>query len=104
LGVAGVGLGHWFYGLTVTQSWLFPIGLLDPYFTSSDYFPLFPHLGWFLLGASLGKLLYKEKRTLLPWKGADSLPIRFFRFCGRHSLWIYLIHQPVLYGLLSLFA
>lgn len=104
LGIGAVALGHWFDTLLVPQPWLFPLGLRDAFFTSSDYFPLFPHLGWFLLGAGLGKLLYKEKTSLLPWRGAESLPIRFLRFCGRHSLWIYLIHQPVLYGLLQLFS
>ena len=102
IGIAFVGLGHWFGTMYVQQSWLFPLGLHTASFCSGDYFPLFPHLGWFLLGAALGKLLYKEKRTLLPWKGADRLPVRFLRLCGRRSIWIYLAHQPILYGIVLL--
>lgn len=104
IGLAAVGLGHRFSTMYVQQSWLFPLGLRTIYFCSGDYFPLFPHLGWFLLGACAGKLLYKEKTTLLPWKAAQSLPIRFLRFSGRHSIWIYLAHQPILYGIVLLMA
>lgn len=76
--------------------WLIILGFTYPGFATSDYFPLLPFLGFFLLGAVLGKTLYKNKRTLLP-KVNDSAPVfRFLRLCGKHSLWIYLLHQPVL--------
>ena len=75
-----------------------PLGLYWQGFTSSDYFPLLPHLGFFLIGAALGKTLYKRRTSLLP-KVKDTNPIlRFLRFCGKHSLWIYLLHQPVISG------
>ena len=73
-----------------------------PGFSSSDFFPLLPHLGWFLLGACLGRTLYREKKSLLPNFPSDNILVRFFRWCGTHSLWIYLIHQPVLYLIVSL--
>ena len=95
-------LGRWFRTVTVSVPWLFPLGLTTASFSSSDFFPLFPGLGWFLVGAFLGHLLYKEKRSLLPNFPAEALPVRFLRWCGTHSLWIYLIHQPVLYGIVSL--
>lgn len=102
LGAVFVALGLGLRALRV-DTWLFvPLGLMPHGFTSADYFPLFPHLGWFLLGASLGKCLYKQRRSLIPWKGADWAVIRFFRFCGRHSIWIYLVHQPILYGVVLL--
>ena len=104
LGVALVAVGVQFEMTRVQQTWLFPLGLRSIGFSSSDYFPLLPHLGWFLLGAALGRALYKEKKTRLPWKGADSAPIRFFCLCGRQSIWIYMLHQPVLYGIVMLFA
>ena len=102
LGAVFAGLGYWFNGLTVEAGWLFPLGLINTGFFSSDYWPLFPHLGWFLLGAVLGRTLYREKRTLLPRFPREAAPVRFLRWCGRHSLWIYLLHQPVLYGLAAL--
>jgi uncharacterized membrane protein len=76
--------------------WLIPLGIVPEGFISSDYFPLLPHLGFFLLGAVLGKTLYAKKQSLLLDVNARNPIIRFFRFCGKHSLWIYLLHQPVL--------
>ena len=102
LGVAFAALGFWFDTLLVACRWLIWLGLKYPGFTTGDYFPLLPGLGWFLLGACLGKLLYREKRSLLPGFPAENPIVRFFRWCGTHSLWIYLIHQPVIYGILSL--
>ncbi len=82
--------------------WLFPLGVMSPDFASGDYFPLLPHLGWFMLGAVLGRTAYAGRKSLLPRFPAEAAPVRFFRFCGRHSLWIYLGHQPLLYGLVWL--
>lgn len=93
-----IGLGQWFSGLRFGSMLLMPLGLPGAGFSSSDYFPLLPGLGWFLAGACLGAVLYRRKQTLLPRFPAQSLPVRGLRWCGTHSLWIYLIHQPVLYG------
>ena len=91
-----VALGFWFRGMTVDCPALFPLGLVSPTFASADYFPLFPNLGWFLLGAALGLHFYREKKTLFPHFPSNCWPIRFLSFCGRQSLWIYLAHQPLL--------
>ncbi len=104
LGVAIVALGYWFRTLTVGPEWLFPLGLCAPGFAAGDYFPLFPHLGWYMLGTLLGRTAYLDKKTLLPRVNTEAAAARFFSFCGRHSLWIYLIHQPVVYGALMLFG
>lgn len=88
------------YSVRVSFDWLCPLGLYSPDFSSADYFPLLPNLGFFLLGAVMGRSLYRKKRTRLPGIDPRLLPIRFLRFCGRHSLFIYLVHQPVLAGLL----
>lgn len=82
--------------------WLMPLGLPWKGFISSDYFPLLPNLGYFLLGAFLGRTLYKNKESLLPNVSTDNPVIRFLLLCGKHSLWIYLLHQPVLSAVFSL--
>ena len=98
IGLALVILGLHFRDLTVESPYLFPLGLTDKYFASSDYFPLLPHFGFFLLGAVLGKTLYRKQESLLP--KLDGKPvIGFFQWCGRQSLWIYLLHQPILNGI-----
>ena len=105
LGILGVGfaaLGLWFRGITVENRWLFWLGLLYRGFTTSDYFPLLPFLGFFLLGAILGRILYKEKTTLLPGINAAAPLPRFLQWVGRWSLPIYMLHQPILTGILYL--
>ena len=93
--------GYAIRGIIVPQHWLFPLGLTYEGFTSSDYFPLFPQLGYFLIGAAIGKTAYREKRTLLPGSFQKTGIARFFCWCGRQSLFIYLLHQPIVYGLLE---
>lgn len=82
--------------------WLLPLGLMPHGFSSSDYFPLLPNLGYFLLGAVAGRAFYPKKQSLLPRVNPDLPPIRFLCQCGMHSLWIYLLHQPILVGLIQL--
>ena len=102
LGAALVALGVWAETAVFGSWWLISLGLTPPDFCSSDYFPLLPYLGWFLLGACLGRLLYPRRRSLLPDFPAGAWPVRALRWCGVHSLWIYLLHQPVLYALVQL--
>lgn len=104
LGAVIIALGFWMEGQTVSHPWLLGFGLTFPEFSSGDYFPLFPNLGYFLLGAVLGRLLYQNKTTLLPRVNSEMPILRFLQFCGRQSLWIYLLHQPVLYVLLFLIS
>lgn len=93
LGALVIGLGVWMQDLRVASEVLFPLGLRSVGFRSADYWPLFPYLGWFLLGIGLGRLLYRERKPRIP---ALQGRCRFLAFCGRHSLEIYLIHQPIL--------
>jgi uncharacterized membrane protein len=72
-------------------------GLTWPGFGASDHFPILPFIGWFMLGTVLGRTVYKDRKTLLPSVNESSAAVRFFCWCGRNSLWIYLLHQPVLY-------
>jgi uncharacterized membrane protein len=82
--------------LAVSSNWLLPFGLHGPSFSAFDYFPLIPWFGIFLIGAALGKTVYASRRSLLPWR----LPVTFVNFAGRHSLVIYIVHQPVIMGVL----
>ena len=69
-----------------------------PYnFYTLDYFPLLPWLGVVSLGIFLGNTLYENytRHFKLPDFSKYSM-IKVSGFLGRHSLLIYLIHQPVL--------
>ena len=66
------------------------LGLPGPDFVSSDYFPLAPWFFLFLAGWFLCKLARPRLDGSLPRLGCPPL-----EWIGRHSLAIYLIHQPV---------
>ena len=104
IGVALVIVGLYFSTLRVETNWLYPIGLITPAFSSGDYFPLLPHFGFFLIGAAAGRIFYAQKKTLFPWVNEKSILLRPLIFLGRHSLWVYLLHQPILNGLCLLLS
>lgn len=102
-GIALVLLGFYVRTLPWTESYFWmPFGIPWVHFSSSDYFPLLPYFGFFLLGSALGKSVYRKKESLLPNVNSENIVIRFFLLCGKHSLWIYLLHQPVLSGIFYL--
>jgi uncharacterized membrane protein len=76
--------------------YLFPFGFKSAGFYSADYFPLFPYLFVFLAGSAAGALV----KHLPPF--ARRVHIRPLAYLGRHSLVIYLLHQPVAITLLGL--
>ncbi len=103
LGAALVAVGYYLLAnVMIAVPYGIPFGILYPGFASSDYFPLLPNFGFFLLGAVLGKTLYRNKKSLFPKVNPQNPAVRFFGFCGRQSLLIYLLHQPVLTGLFSI--
>ena len=85
-------------GVTIRFDWLLPLGIHSPGYSSFDYFPLLPWLGIFLLGVALGKSVYASRRSLIRRR----LPVTFINFAGRHSLLIYIVHQPVILAVLYL--
>lgn len=103
LGLGIIVTGLWvFEPMRVSYPWLLPLGIQPQGLITSDYFPLFPNLGFFLLGSALGKTLYRRRQSLLPRVNDRNFLLRFLQLCGRQSLWIYLLHQPVFSGLFAL--
>lgn len=83
--------------------WLTPFGVTPTRYPAVDFFPLIPWFGVVLLGVWFGNWFYvgNQRRVPLPAWG-DVAPIRGLRFLGRHSLTIYLIHQPLILLVLAL--
>lgn len=97
LGLGCILAGSWVSHSIPHALWfLLPLGYTFPGFASSDYFPLFPNLGYFLLGALLGKAIYPSQTTLFPNIDPHKAVVSFFCRCGRWSLPIYLLHQPLI--------
>ncbi|MDO4553919.1 MAG: heparan-alpha-glucosaminide N-acetyltransferase domain-containing protein [Lachnospiraceae bacterium] len=65
-------------------------------FYSSDYFPMLPWFFLFLCGYFFFRFVEGKEGFWQKLKGK----IKGFDFLGKHSLIIYLLHQPVVYGLL----
>jgi uncharacterized membrane protein len=99
LGAALLILGPIVTGSLVESPYLFPLGLVPAGFVSTDYYPLVPWYGFFLWGAAIGKQYYPEGKSLL----SVTPNHRLLPFLGRHSLYIYLVHQPLLLVTLGLF-
>lgn len=76
-------------------SWLYWLGFPDEFFRSADYFPILPWIFLFFLGIFLGEIF--RRQGIFEWMGKS--PPGKLAFLGRHSLCIYLLHQPLLYGL-----
>lgn len=96
-GMAIVLAGLYLSRFTFPFSTLLWLGFTPRFFNSFDYFPLLPWSGWILIGVFFGKLLYpqNQRRFSLP-PYAPWPPARWLCAIGRHSLFIYLLHQPVL--------
>lgn len=99
-----IGFGFYFTTLRSSSNWLIPLGIVPENFVSSDYFPLLPNFGFFLAGSVLGRTLYRKQQTLLPGNLSRSKAVRFLIGCGKLSLPIYLLHQPLLSGLCMLIS
>ena len=101
---AGMILAGWYLSRVVLVDHLYLVifGFTNGRFFTSDYFPLLPNLGFFLLGAVLGRTVYRKKETLLPRVSEKNIIRRSLCFVGKQSLWIYLLHQPVLAGICML--
>ena len=84
--------------ITVGVNWLFPLGFHAPDFYSADYYPLLPWFFVFVAGTALGRVV-EEKRENAFFSMRCSPVLTFF---GKHSLVVYLLHQPIIYGFFHL--
>lgn len=97
LAAAVVLVGPLFATPTLNAPVLLWLGLGTEAPPSNDYNPLFPWFGFLLLGIAVARILapYAEKAAWAHWKPADPAT-RVLAFAGRHSLLIYLLHQPIM--------
>jgi len=81
---------------------LYFLGLGKTLPQTNDYVPLFPWLGLILAGIVVGRLGLPRlvPSRLGRWR-AETRPGRGIAWAGRHSLAVYLVHQPVLLAVFS---
>lgn len=76
---------------------LFVLGF-DVHIFSADYYPLMPWIFMFLAGAFLGRF-FKSGKAPRVFKCNLVPPLAFI---GRHTLLIYMLHQPIIYAVMYL--
>ena len=82
----------WFHRNLLTAYLGFPTST----FVSMDYFPIFPWIFLFIAGYFLYRIFHGRGWDVKLF-ARGNVPV--INWLGRHTLPIYLIHQPVLYGL-----
>ncbi len=102
LGIALLASSLFFSLPQINTPLLLWLGFTFPDFQSLDYVPLFPWFGLILIGISAAKLVYKENKLKI--KKPQSKIVEWLCIAGKDSLWIYLLHQLVLLGLLKLYT
>ncbi len=90
---------HYLRSTAFDAPWLLWLGLSSEIPRSIDFEPVFPWIGPVLLGIATARAGVPER--LATTRAPGSL-VRALSWPGRHSLAIYLVHQPVLFGLLWL--
>ena len=85
---------HLMFGIHQTNVWKYTI----------DYFPLVPWFGVTLFGVAIGNILYRDNKRRFPIPDLSNYkPFTIVSWLGKHSLAIYLFHQPIIAGALTLF-
>lgn len=103
LGSLMLPIGHWMNNQPVHFKTLVWFGLKPTPMPMGDYYPLLPWSGLILIGIGFSFLFeLSKKENLLPQNWKHSSLARSLSFLGRHSLLIYLIHQPIILVLTSL--
>jgi len=67
--------------------------------TSIDYYPLFPYISLFIFGILAYKIFYYKRNSILNL----NLKNKAIYLISKYSLFIYLIHQPIIIGVIFLF-
>ena len=65
-----------------------------------DYYPLLPYFFMFITGTYIGKFVKAGKFPDFFYNAR----CKILQLCGKYSLWVYVLHQPVIFGLFMLIS
>lgn len=101
IGAICIALPMYYRSEAFNPVWLSWIGLFTSPPKSNDFVPLMPWLGPFLIGMGCTRYAVAHGLTerFAALRTGDTSIVAAIRFCGRHSLAFYLLHQPVLLSL-----
>jgi uncharacterized membrane protein len=109
-------VGHIWHHTLFDHIALHWIGLMENIRPALDYAPIFPWFGVVLMGISAGVLLQKHqgvanafaKPLIRKTSGSAFVFLKRFddalQYAGKHSLLIYLLHQPIMFGALMVIS
>jgi len=95
IGIAFIILG-WFLATIPGPAALLVFGIHPLTFWSVDYTPIFPWMGLVLIGMAAGEFAYPGGARNWAMPRLPDYVVSPLSFLGRHSLVIYLVHQPVI--------
>lgn len=100
--VLSIGIFVLIFGSIINQincnSFFIALGCSPANFASLDYFPVLPWFGIVLIGYWLAPHILPKTKE----KPHTSNTFKLLSLMGRHSLGIYLVHQPIIWGILYL--
>jgi len=103
LGIAVIALGLLYSHPVFNDTPANIIGLVTRKPKTEDYVPLLPWFGVVLIGAGLAALWQRRRWSVVPaLRRLNDKPPKLLLFLGTWALTVYLLHQPILMGVLWL--
>ncbi len=86
-----------------SSNWLFGLGVKEP--RTLDWRPIFPWIGFTLIGLGASQFVIARgvPERLVQWRASGGFT-RALSWGGKHSLAVYLLHQPVLLAIVFVAA
>ncbi|WP_051515101.1 heparan-alpha-glucosaminide N-acetyltransferase [Fervidicella metallireducens] len=98
ISVISLSIGYKLNKITINNALMVPFGVIYNGFITIDYYPIFPYIGVFAFGVYVYKKLYFNNKSLFSYE----INLKFINFLSRHSLKIYLVHQPIILIIITL--
>jgi uncharacterized membrane protein len=99
VGIVCLIIGYVISPMSVDTDLLIPLGLIPMGYYSADYYPIFPWFGYYLMGYGVASWLSLRGYLDTLFSGLHQM-LRPLAYIGRHSLLIYILHVPIIYGVM----